>query len=190
MSAILRCRCYLLGDSGVGKTAISQVFLNDGVSFPKNYNMTCGVDVIVKSVKIPETSDRVEMYLVDCSGKKLYRSMIQQMLKTSCMTIMVYDVTDEDSFNNLKNWFNLFKSAKSDDSSSTGVVIGNKIDLTQRRAVTPKAGQELAKSYGFQYFECSAANVNGFESPFFYLANEWHRQHHEADTLQMANDQR
>jgi transport family protein 27 len=60
-----------------------------------------------------------------------------------------------------------------------GVLLANKIDLTERRVVSPKLGSELAQQLGLMYFECSCKEYNGVEEPFYYLANEYHKTYGE-----------
>ena len=61
----------VVGDWAVGKTAVVQQFLNAGTAFPKNYSMTLGGEVSSKLVHIPDTSDAVELLILDCSGRKV-----------------------------------------------------------------------------------------------------------------------
>lgn len=174
MPNVQRAKCVIIGDSMVGKTAVTQAFLFNGTKFPKNYIMTCGVDLNQKTVNIPDTDDIVELYLYDSSGKDVYTEFIQKIFKEPYMVCIVYDVTMETSLANCDRWFRLVKQMATSD-GLPGIVLANKTDLQDRRVVSPKSGQDLAKTLKFQYFECSAKEMQGVEEPFFYLANEWHK---------------
>lgn len=69
--------------------------------------------------------------------------------------------------------------SSSGNKSLTGVLLANKTDLANRRRISPKVGSELAQQLGFMYFEGSCKEYKGVEEPFYYLANEWHKQHVE-----------
>lgn len=74
------------------------------------------------------------------------------------------------------------KNEEKGDNNNTrlkGVLIANKIDLEDRRIVSPKAGAEVAQKLGLPYFECSAKDFKDVENPFYYLAGEWHKLHSE-----------
>ncbi|XP_064456936.1 intraflagellar transport protein 27 homolog [Ornithodoros turicata] len=116
----------------------------------------------------------MELYIYDSSGKDLYLDMMQELWKDAALVIAVFDVTSDRSLEHISGWLSkLEKSAPL--SSLTGVIVGSKTDLKERRVVSSKKGQETTKSFNFQYFESSAKEAEGVEEPFFYLANEWHK---------------
>ncbi|XP_013776906.1 intraflagellar transport protein 27 homolog [Limulus polyphemus] len=112
MSNILRSKCLVVGDSAVGKTALIQVFNSDNTFYPKNYTMTCGVDLVVKTVNVPDTNDVVELYFYDSSGKETYLDMMQKLWHNPSMWALVFDVTNEDSFNNMSSWLQKLQDLK------------------------------------------------------------------------------
>ncbi|XP_031696594.1 intraflagellar transport protein 27 homolog [Anarrhichthys ocellatus] len=77
----LRARCLLVGDASVGKSALSHMFHSDGTLFPKNYSMTAGVELLMKCVQIPETSDSVELYIIDSAGKQTLVDACEKMVR-------------------------------------------------------------------------------------------------------------
>ena len=68
----LAAKCILAGDPTVGKTALAQLFHSDGAHFQKNYSLTTGVDLVVKTVAVPDTGDSVELFIFDSAGKELF----------------------------------------------------------------------------------------------------------------------
>lgn len=68
-----------------------------------------------------------------------------------------------------------------------GVLIANKIDLEDRRRISPKSGADLAAQLGLMYFECSAKDYKDVENPFYFLANEWHKVYSESTDKMMAD---
>ncbi|KAJ6658920.1 hypothetical protein lerEdw1_019556 [Lerista edwardsae] len=75
----LAAKCIVAGDSAVGKSALVQMFCNDGAHFQKNYTLTAGVELLVKTVPVPETSDSVELFLFDSAGKELFSEMLEKL---------------------------------------------------------------------------------------------------------------
>ncbi|XP_064644206.1 intraflagellar transport protein 27 homolog [Lineus longissimus] len=178
MPVTLRGKLVLCGDSTSGKSAITQVFHSDGAHFPKNYSMTTGVELCVKTVNIPDTQDSVELYVHDSAGKEVFAEHVQKFWDQPSMVMVVYDVTSETSFNSCAKWLERVRSQKPG-VAVPGVLVANKIDLDQRRLISPKEGKSFAQSNGLEYFEVSAKEMQNVESPFYYLANEFYRLYQE-----------
>uniref|UniRef100_A0A0B6YSE1 Small monomeric GTPase n=1 Tax=Arion vulgaris TaxID=1028688 RepID=A0A0B6YSE1_9EUPU len=178
MPTILRCKCVIVGDATVGKSSIAQVFHSDSAHFPKNYTMTQGVEVLVKSVNIPETQDTVEIYIYDSAGKDIFSDLVKQFWDHPSVVMVVYDCTSETSFSNSVTWLDKVRS-QSPDIHIPGVLVANKTDLDKRRIISPKMGRELAQSNKLEYFECSAKDMQNVDTPFFFLANELHKVYQE-----------
>jgi len=174
----LRCKCIIVGDATVGKSSIAQVFHSDGSHFQKNYVMTQGVEVLVKPVNIPETSDSVEMYIYDSAGKEIFSEFVKRQWDHPGVIMVVYDCTSETSFSSCLKWLERVRS-QAPNMHIPGVLIANKADLETRRVISPKKGQELASNNKLDYFECSAKEMQNVDTPFFYLANEFHRLYQE-----------
>ena len=178
MPTILRCKCIIVGDATVGKSSIAQVFHSDGSHFPKNYVMTQGVEVLVKPVNIPESTNGVEMYIYDSAGKEIFSDFVKRLWDHPSVIMVVYDCTSETSFSSCVKWLERVR-AQSPNTQIPGVLIANKVDLEQRRVISPKKGQELAHNNRLEYFECSAKEMQNVDTPFFYLANEFHKVYEE-----------
>eukprot|EP00842_Homolaphlyctis_polyrhiza_P001910 jgi/Hompol1/271/HPOL_000972-RA len=177
---ILRNKCLVLGNATVGKTALVQTFHSDGTQFPKTYNMTIHAEVCVKPINIPDTN---------CKSASSY--------------ILVYDVTNQDSFKSLTKWLQIIKQIKdlrsspstssggsSSTSSSRGVLVACKVDQGFRRAVSTSEGEEFAKANHLAYFECSAAAHTDVEAPFYYVANAFHEsfEEHQRNVIKAASE--
>ncbi|XP_073181345.1 intraflagellar transport protein 27 homolog isoform X3 [Lepidochelys kempii] len=145
------------GDSAVGKSALSQMFCNDGAHFQKNYTLTTGVELLVKTVSVPETSNSVELFLFDSAGKELFSEMIEKLWEQPNALCIVYDVTNEQSFNSCAKWLEKLR-ARTLGMHLPGVLVGNKTDLIGRRVVEQKRAQEWAEIHGLQYCETSVSS--------------------------------
>merc|ERR1719247_1498298 len=153
---ILRCKIVLLGDSTVGKTSIAHVFQGGVQNFPKNYSMTVGIDFMVKKVSIPDTNVVVEMYIVDCGGFSVCQDLLKPHWENANAVMLVYDVSNPDSFGNLASWYEQIKATRAE-SAITGVVIASKTDLSvQQGSVSEKQGKFFSQEKGLEFFEACA----------------------------------
>ncbi|KAK3091502.1 hypothetical protein FSP39_020289 [Pinctada imbricata] len=167
-----------VGDSTVGKSSICQVFHSDNSHFSKNYTMTTGVELLVKLVNIPDSKDKVELYMFDSAGKEIFSELVQKFWEQPSVVMVVYDVTSEVSFSSCAKWLERVRCQKPE-TKLPGVVVANKTDLDERRIISPKAGMEFAESNGLKYFECSAKEMQNVDAAFYYLANEFYKLYQE-----------
>ncbi|XP_007519421.1 intraflagellar transport protein 27 homolog isoform X2 [Erinaceus europaeus] len=174
----LAAKCILAGDSTVGKTALAQMFRTDGAHFQKNYTLTTGVDLVVKTVAIPDTEDSVEFFIFDSAGKELFSEMLDKLWVSPNVLCLVYDVTSEQSFNNCSKWLEKAR-AQASGTSLPGVLVGNKTDLAGRRAVESAQAQAWAQGQGLECFETSAKEMENYEAPFHCLARQFHQLYQE-----------
>nr|XP_047904190.1 intraflagellar transport protein 27 homolog isoform X2 [Anser cygnoides] len=173
----LGAKCLLAGDPAVGKSALAQMFRSDGAHFQKNYTLTTGIELLVKAVSVPETSDSVEFFIFDSAGKDLFSEMLEKLWEQPNVLCLVYDVTNEQSFNNCAKWLEKLR-AQAVGMYIPGVLVGNKTDLVGRRVVEQKQAQEWADKHGLEYCEMSVEMKN-FEAPFHILAKSFHQLYKE-----------
>ncbi|XP_039253707.1 intraflagellar transport protein 27 homolog [Styela clava] len=183
---VLRAKCVIVGDCTVGKSAITQVFHSDGTMFPKNYTMTTGVEVCQKVIPVRERGDFVDIFMFDSAGKDVFSEICEKHWDDIGMLAVVFDVTDIESLNRVKNWRNKMKEHINPEKNIPSVLIGNKVDLDLRRQVTTEEGEELAEQLGMTYFEVSAKGNEGIEAPFQYLAQKFADHHQDSrENVQM-----
>ncbi|XP_060632966.2 intraflagellar transport protein 27 homolog [Anolis sagrei] len=174
----LAAKCIVAGDSAVGKSAMIQMFCNDGAHFQKNYTLTTGVELLMKTVPIPETSDSVELFLFDSGGKELFAEILEKLWEQPNALCIVYDVTSEESFNNCTKWLEKLR-AQTSGMHIPGVLVGNKTDLTDRRVIERNQAQEWAETNGLEYCEISVKEMENYEAPFRILANSFYQLYKE-----------
>ncbi|XP_015281967.1 PREDICTED: intraflagellar transport protein 27 homolog isoform X1 [Gekko japonicus] len=174
----LAAKCIVAGDPAVGKSALVQMFCNDGAHFQKNYTLTTGVELLVKTVPVPETSDSVELFIFDSAGMELFSEMLDKLWEQPNAACIVYDVTNEQSFNNCAKWLEKLRTQTSG-VHIPGVLVGNKTDLIDRRVVEQKQAQEWAETSGLEYCEISVKEMENYEVPFHILANSFHQLYKE-----------
>lgn len=176
MTIVKRCKCVIIGDAGVGKTAIVKNLLGPPHIFPKKYTMTPGVEITSKSIRSTVKSNVIlEYFIYDFSGQKMYYDLIRKLWATNVTVIVgVFDVNREDTFYTLTSM--LTELIKSIDNSRdiVGVILGNKCDTVHRRIVTVDDGHQLAKKYQMRYYDVSAKQSKGsIENAFLYLTSVW-----------------
>lgn len=113
---------------------------------------TVGIDFVSKNVSIKEKSVRLQLW--DTAGQERFRSLIPGYLRDSHAVFLVFDVTNADSFQNINMWLDYIKENRGDD--VTVVIIANKIDQTEERAVSTAEAKEKLAYVGATYFEVSA----------------------------------
>ncbi|XP_065811569.1 intraflagellar transport protein 27 homolog isoform X1 [Labrus bergylta] len=180
----LRAKCLLIGDAAVGKSALSHMFHSDGTLFQKNYSMTTGVELLMKCVSIPETNDSVELYIIDSAGKETLVETCEKMWGELSLLCLVFDLTSEQSFANCSHWMERVRS-HCQSRQVSGVLVGNKSDLSARREVQASVAQEWAQSQGLEYHETSAKEKENCDAPLLSLARAFHSLYRERlETIQ------
>ena len=149
----------------MGKSALVQMFHSKGTHFPKQYQMTTGCDFVMKEIKLPESGTTVELHIYDCAGQAVFKELTCQYWKNANMVMLVYDVTNPDSFQHLGPWLDLVRK-KCPEKMLPGVVVANKIDLEERQRVYIPEGQEFAKANNLEFVQVSAQRNQSVEQPF------------------------
>ena len=143
-------KIIFLGDQYVGKSSILNRFYQD--KFEEDYQATIGLDFHSKNVEIKGSTVRLLLY--DTAGQEKFKSLIPMYIRDANIIIVVYDITNKDSFIHTEHWVNETKDLKRED--AIFVLVGNKIDLEEKRAVSNKEGEEFAAQKAFLFHEVSA----------------------------------
>lgn len=152
-------KLLLIGDSGVGKSCLLLRFSDD--SFTTSFITTIGIDFKIKTIELD--GKRIKLQIWDTAGQERFRTITTAYYRGAMGILLVYDVTDETSFQNIRNWIRNIEQHAADNVDK--ILVGNKCDMIHEKQVETKRGQELADDYGIQYFETSAkSNVNVLES--------------------------
>ena len=140
----------MIGESFVGKTTIANMLCHE--TFSTNYTPTIGASML----KIPydEKDSTSFFYILDTAGMEKYRSLAPAYYRDSSACLLVYDVTNSESFENLPNWYKLYREHASP--YAPCLIIGNKIDLEEERKVDEKEGRNFAERNNCQFLEVSA----------------------------------
>ncbi|KAG2377615.1 hypothetical protein C9374_009131 [Naegleria lovaniensis] len=165
-------------------------------TFPNQYLMTIGSDLYTKTIDVPVVTNdqvaiskdhQVELYLFDISGSSIYEQCYNEYIDGINAFIIVYDITNPETFGNLSKWYRLCKSVrtsntsmKKHDKSLIGVLVGNKVDMHNLEKVTQSQGEEFAKECNLDFFLTSTNTDDGnVEQPFLHIADTFYRSYLE-----------
>ncbi|KAK9451515.1 ras family-domain-containing protein [Limtongia smithiae] len=159
-------KLLLIGDSGVGKSCLLLRFSED--SFTPSFITTIGIDFKIRTIDLD--GKRIKMQIWDTAGQERFRTITTAYYRGAMGILLVYDVTDEKSFNNIRNWFSNVEQHASEGVNK--LLIGNKCDWEEKRAVSTEQGRALANELDIPFIEASAkANIN-VEEAFVSLARQ------------------
>ena len=158
---IISFKLLLLGDSTVGKTAFILRFCDD--KFDEDSLTTIGLDQKNKFVK--RGDKRIELHIWDTAGQERFRAIAKNLYKGADGIILMYDISNNNSFQNIKRWITSIKESV-DITKIALIIVGNKCDLpTEERVVDEDSRQNLENQCNIKIFEASAKdNINVNES--------------------------
>ena len=166
-------KIVLIGDTSVGKTNILSKYLTD--EFDPESKATVGVEFGTKNFKIENNIVKVQIW--DTAGQERYRSITNAYYKGAKGALLVYDITNKKSFDNLDKWISDLKT--NGDEKISIVLLGNKSDLESQRVISTEEGKNKAELFKFAFMETSALNGSNIEKAFDELIKEVYKDNHE-----------
>ena len=155
-------KIILLGDT-VGKTRLRFLF-TEGI-LPESDIPTIGLDLGIKLVDYGPK--QIKMRIFDASGSERFESIVREYIKSTLGVMLVYDITDRRTFDRLtRHITNISKYAPI---GVPVVLVGNKIDLEDKRQVTTEEGSTLAQAHNYRFVETSTVSGVGVEAAFNML---------------------
>jgi len=152
-------KLLLIGDSGVGKSCLLLRFSDD--SFTPSFITTIGIDFKIKTIELD--GKRIKLQIWDTAGQERFRTITTAYYRGAMGILLVYDTTDEQSFQNIRNWIRNIEQHAADNVDK--ILVGNKCDMVSEKVVETSRGKSLAEEYGIEFFETSAkTNVNVVEA--------------------------
>lgn len=158
---IPKYKLIFLGDQAVGKSCILNRFMND--TFSEDYQATIGLDFQSKNVQI-ENQD-IHLLLYDTAGQEKFRSLIPMYTRDANIILLVYDISVKESFTHLPDWIKDLTNVNLND--VIFALVGNKIDLADKRAVSTEEGEQFAQEQKCIFQEVSAKTGDGFSDLFY-----------------------
>eukprot|EP01104_Vermistella_antarctica_P007149 TRINITY_DN178_c0_g1_i4.p1 TRINITY_DN178_c0_g1~~TRINITY_DN178_c0_g1_i4.p1 ORF type:complete len:203 (+),score=56.41 TRINITY_DN178_c0_g1_i4:76-684(+) len=159
-------KLLIIGDSGVGKSCLLLRFSDD--IFTDSFISTIGVDFKIRTIEIDGV--KVKLQIWDTAGQERFRTITSSYYRGAHGIIVVYDVTDQKSFNNITKWLKEIDTFAGPHVQK--LLVGNKCDLEDERTITVDAGNELAVKLGVPFVETSAKDSINVEQAFRTMAED------------------
>lgn len=159
-------KIVLIGDTGVGKTNLLSRFSRD--QFNPDSKSTIGVEFATKTLELDGKTIKAQIW--DTAGQERYRAITSAYYRGAIGALLLYDVSASLTFNSLTRW--LKELRENADSNMVVMLVGNKCDLTETRAITTDEGVEFAKSQNLMFIETSARDSTNVQEAFSKLISE------------------
>ena len=157
-----------LGNSTVGKTSFILRFAEK--KFEESCLMTSGIDYKTKLIELADHRIcRIDFY--DTAGQEKYKSIAFNVIKNANGILLMYDITNKESFDSISSWMEGVRSSTNEDDDFPCVLVGNKCDLDERK-VSKEEGEKIAQQYGISFFETSNKDGTNVEEAAFELVNK------------------
>eukprot|EP00568_Trieres_chinensis_P011753 CAMPEP_0183317604 /NCGR_PEP_ID=MMETSP0160_2-20130417/58402_1 /TAXON_ID=2839 ORGANISM="Odontella Sinensis, Strain Grunow 1884" /NCGR_SAMPLE_ID=MMETSP0160_2 /ASSEMBLY_ACC=CAM_ASM_000250 /LENGTH=191 /DNA_ID=CAMNT_0025483667 /DNA_START=166 /DNA_END=741 /DNA_ORIENTATION=- len=156
-------KILLIGDASVGKSCLLLRYTDD--TFSNKQTATIGVDFKIRTIDLDDKAIKLQLW--DTAGQERFRTVVRSFYRGAHGVIVVYDVTDMESFNNVTRWFDEVARFST---HAVKILVGNKSDLQSERAVPTELGREVAKRYGIGFVETSALTSQNVEQAFITIA--------------------
>ena len=157
---LIKLKLIVVGNQGTGKSCILNRFINE--TFDEKYQATIGLDFQSKNITIHDQDVRLIIY--DTAGQEKFRSLIPMYIREAQIILLVYDISDKDSFDAMPNWIQEVKEVLNKE--VVFALIGNKMDLESQRKISYEEGKKLAEKNNFVFQEVSAKTGKNFENLF------------------------
>ena len=160
-----------LGNGQVGKTSLIIKYVDN--TFSLNYIQTLGMDFKIKMVKL-QNSEEIRVKLTDTAGQERFGSLSSNYLKKANGIILIYDITNRESFEALNNWADEIKEKSKSDEARPIILIGNKLDLEEYRCISKEEGENFAKNNcgGINFYETSCKTGENVENAINDLVSQ------------------
>ncbi|KAK9894156.1 ras-domain-containing protein [Cystobasidium minutum MCA 4210] len=177
-AALRKFKLVFLGEQSVGKTSLITRFMYD--TFDNTYQATIGIDFLSKTMYLEDRTVRLQLW--DTAGQERFRSLIPSYIRDSSVAVVVYDITNRQSFVNTTKWVDDVRAERGNDVII--VLVGNKTDLSDKRQVTPEEAEKKAKELNVMFIETSAKAGHNVKTLFRRIAQALPGMEREETTAQ------
>lgn len=175
-------KIMIIGDSGVGKTNFLFKFVEG--KFCEVHVATVGFDNKSKIIKLPSSKKKIKLQVWDTAGQERYMSINKNLFQKVQGIILMYDLTQRDSFENLPNWMSLIKQTVS---NKTIILVGNKLDIEEDdRIVTFEEGKKFAKENNIDFMEVSGNTGENVEKVFTTIGEKIYENMRKEDITKQS----
>ena len=161
-----KVKIMFIGNSSVGKTSIIKRYSKN--IFSTSYISTLGIDFESKNINIDNKTINLQIW--DTAGQEKYKVLSKNYYNNSNAFIIVYDITNLESFESVMNWIDQIKENAPENVKS--ILLGNKSDLEEKRIISEEEGKNLAKKININFYETSAQNGANIEKAIDNLVKD------------------
>ncbi|KAI9481714.1 MAG: rab protein 6 [Benjaminiella poitrasii] len=185
-SPLRKYKLVFLGEQSVGKTSLITRFMYD--TFDNTYQATIGIDFLSKTMYLEDKTVRLQLW--DTAGQERFRSLIPSYIRDSSVAVIVYDISNRQSFTNTSKWIDDVRAERGDDVII--VLVGNKSDLSEKREVTVEDAEKKAKELNVMFIETSAKAGHNIKTLFRKIAQalpgiDGNNSNEQKDSMQKIN---
>ena len=159
-------KVVLLGEGSVGKTSLVLRYVRN--EFNEEHITTIQASFLNKKLTVDDT--RVNLAIWDTAGQEKFHALGPIYYRDANGALLVYDITDRDSFDRVQNWVKELRKMLGD--NIVLVIAGNKADLERRRVVTLEEAEQYAASVGAKHLSTSAKQNKGVAELFLHMTKE------------------
>ncbi|OHT08367.1 Ras family protein [Tritrichomonas foetus] len=163
---VTQLKYVIIGASGGGKTSILRRLAED--RFVQGTQSTVGIEYFTYFTTVE--NHKLKMMLWDTAGQERFYTIAKAYFRAALGVILVYDITDRKTFEQIPRW--LRDARLEADPKCVAILIGNKLDLADRRTVSREEAEEFAKTHELEYYETSAFNGEGIKEAFIRAATD------------------
>lgn len=174
-------KLLLVGDSGVGKSCLLLRFVED--KFNPLFITTIGIDFKIRTIE--SKGKKIKLQVWDTAGQERFRTITTAYYRGAMGIVLIYDVTDARTFENVENWFETVTQHANDDAQI--FLVGNKSDDEENRQVSRDQGQQLAQKLNIPFLEASAKTNENVEAIFYELAGVIQENHVDQEPQQKSS---
>jgi len=159
-------KLLLIGDSGVGKSCLLLRFADD--TYTESYISTIGVDFKIRTIELDGKTVKLQIW--DTAGQERFRTITSSYYRGAHGIIIVYDITDRESFDNVKQWLSEIDRYACENVNK--LLVGNKCDMDSKRQVEYEEAKAFADERGIPFLETSAKDATNVEKAFIQMAGD------------------
>ena len=158
--SVIRQKIIFCGDAGVGKTSIIISLM--GQKFSEEYEPSIGVDFFSKTIRYKERMLKLQIW--DSAGQEKFRSLIPNYIRGSSLIFLIFDITNKTSYDNIPEWIKFITDI---DNNGNIILVGNKIDLKEKRVVNKEEAEKFSQEKKYEYFEVSAKEGTNIDNMIY-----------------------
>ncbi|KAJ3636353.1 hypothetical protein Zmor_004521 [Zophobas morio] len=164
-NALRKFKLVFLGEQSAGKTSLISRYMYD--TFDEAYQATIGIDFLSKTMYFNDKTLRLQLW--DTAGQERFRSLIPSYIRDSSVAVIVYDITNRNSFEQTTKWIEDVRQERSNDAII--MLVGNKTDLAGKRVIGVDEGEKKAASANVMFIETSAKTGQNVRELFRQVAS-------------------